>query len=53
MKKTYGGVEVQLHLFLNSTLDGSGWSATRPCTQYIKYTHNEVFLSARMFHTGK
>jgi hypothetical protein len=28
--KTYGGVEVYLHAFLTSALDGSEWSASRP-----------------------
>jgi hypothetical protein len=26
----YGGVEIQLHHFLTSTLDGSEWQASRP-----------------------
>jgi len=28
--KTYGGVEIQLHAFLTSALDGGEWSASRP-----------------------
>jgi len=28
--KTYGGVELQLHAFLNFALDGGEWSASRP-----------------------
>jgi hypothetical protein len=28
--KTYGGVEVKLHAFLTSVLDGGEWSASRP-----------------------
>jgi hypothetical protein len=28
--KTYCGVEVQLHAFLNSALDGDEWSTSRP-----------------------
>jgi hypothetical protein len=28
--KTYWGVEVYLHAFLNSALDGGEWSASRP-----------------------
>jgi hypothetical protein len=28
--KAYEGVEVQLHVFLNSALDGCEWSAARP-----------------------
>jgi len=28
--KTYGGVELQHHVFLTSVLDGGGWSASRP-----------------------
>jgi hypothetical protein len=28
--KAYGGVEVELHIFLTSTLDGDEWSASRP-----------------------
>jgi len=27
--KTYGGVEVQLHAFVTSELDGGEWSASR------------------------
>jgi hypothetical protein len=35
--KTYWGVEVSLHAFLTSTLDGGEWSASRPgrCTPSI------------------
>jgi hypothetical protein len=29
--KTYDGVEVQLHVFLTSALDGGEWLALRPC----------------------
>jgi hypothetical protein len=28
--KAYGGVDVKIHIFLNSALDGSEWSASRP-----------------------
>jgi hypothetical protein len=28
--KTYWGVEVELHAFLTSALDGGEWSASRP-----------------------
>jgi hypothetical protein len=28
--KTYGGVDVQIHVFLTSTLAGGEWSALRP-----------------------
>jgi len=28
--KTYWGIEVQLHAFLTSALDGGEWSASRP-----------------------
>jgi len=28
--KAYGGVEVQLHSFLTSALDGGEWSTSRP-----------------------
>jgi hypothetical protein len=28
--KTYGGVDVQIHIFLTSALAGSEWSASRP-----------------------
>jgi hypothetical protein len=27
--KTYGGMEVQLHVFFTSALDGGEWSASR------------------------
>jgi hypothetical protein len=30
--KTYGGVDVQIHVFLTSTLAGGEWSASRPCS---------------------
>jgi hypothetical protein len=29
--KAYGGVDVQIHIFLTSTLGGGEWSASRPC----------------------
>jgi hypothetical protein len=32
--KTYWGVEVQLHAFLISALDGGEWSASRPRERY-------------------
>jgi hypothetical protein len=28
--KAYGGVDVQVHIFLTSALDGREWSASRP-----------------------
>jgi hypothetical protein len=28
--KTYGGVELYIHPFLTSALDGNGWSDLRP-----------------------
>jgi hypothetical protein len=28
--KTYGGVDVKIHVFLTWTLDGGEWSASRP-----------------------
>jgi hypothetical protein len=28
--KTYGGADVQIHVFLTSALDGGEWSASRP-----------------------
>jgi hypothetical protein len=28
--KEYGGVDVQIHIFLTSALDGGEWSAPRP-----------------------
>jgi hypothetical protein len=28
--KTYGGVDVEIHVFLTSVLDGGEWSALRP-----------------------
>jgi hypothetical protein len=38
--KTYGGVDVQIHIFLTSALVGGEWSVSRPGrftpgTQYI------------------
>jgi hypothetical protein len=35
--KTYGGVDVQIHVFLTSALIGGEWSASRPC----RFTHRE------------
>jgi hypothetical protein len=29
--KSYGGVDVQIHIFLTSTLVGGEWSASCPC----------------------
>jgi hypothetical protein len=29
--KAYGGMDVQIHIFLTSALAGSEWSASRPC----------------------
>jgi hypothetical protein len=29
--KTYGGVDVLIHIFLTSALVGGEWSASRPC----------------------
>jgi hypothetical protein len=29
--KAYGGVDVQVHIFLTSALAGGEWSAPRPC----------------------
>jgi hypothetical protein len=29
--KIYGGMKVQIYIFLNSALVGSEWSASRPC----------------------
>jgi hypothetical protein len=29
--KAYGGVDVQIHIFLTSALVGDEWSASRPC----------------------
>jgi hypothetical protein len=29
--KAYGGVNVQIHVFLNSALEEGKWSASRPC----------------------
>jgi hypothetical protein len=36
--KTYGGVEIQLHPFSTSALDGGEWSASRPC----RFTQDEL-----------
>jgi hypothetical protein len=27
----YGGVDIEIHIFLTSALAGGGWSASRPC----------------------
>jgi hypothetical protein len=37
--KAYGGVDVQIHIFLTSALAGSEWSASRPC----RFTPRERF----------
>jgi hypothetical protein len=29
--KTYGGVDVQIHIFLSLALVGCEWSVSRPC----------------------
>jgi hypothetical protein len=29
--KAYGGVDVQIHIFMTSALAGGEWSASRPC----------------------
>jgi hypothetical protein len=29
--KAYGGVDIEIHIFLTSALDGGEWSASRPC----------------------
>jgi hypothetical protein len=29
--KAYGGVDVQIHIFLTSALAGGEWSASHPC----------------------
>jgi hypothetical protein len=29
--KAYGGVDVEIHIFLTSVLVGGEWSASRPC----------------------
>jgi hypothetical protein len=29
--KAYGGVDVQIHIYLTSALAGGEWSASRPC----------------------
>jgi hypothetical protein len=29
--KAYGGVDVEIHIFLTSALVGGEWSASRPC----------------------
>jgi hypothetical protein len=36
--KAYGGVDVQIHIFLNSALAGDEWSASRPC-RFTPGTH--------------
>jgi hypothetical protein len=36
--KTYGGVDVQIHIFLTSALVGGEWSASRPC-RFTPGTH--------------
>jgi hypothetical protein len=36
--KAYGGVDVQIHIFLISATAGGEWSASRPC-RFIPGTH--------------
>jgi hypothetical protein len=40
---TYGGVDVQIHIFLTSALVGGEWSDSRPCRftplERAPYTH--------------
>jgi hypothetical protein len=35
--KEYGGVDVQIHIFLTSTLAGGVWSASRPGRFTLRY----------------
>jgi hypothetical protein len=44
--KMHGGVEVKLHTFLSSALDGDKWSASRPS----RFTPGEIFR--RLFDRG-
>jgi hypothetical protein len=44
--KTYGGVEVQLHAFLTSALDGGEWLASRP-GRYIPVVTDPVYPLGR------
>jgi hypothetical protein len=45
--KTYWGVEVQLHAFLTSALDGGEWSASRP-GRFTPQGMNPWYLLDRM-----
>jgi hypothetical protein len=36
--KTYGGVDVEIHIFLTSAQVGGEWSASRPC-RFTPGTH--------------
>jgi len=38
--KTYGGVHVQLHAFIASALNRTGWSARRPVGKGHQYPPN-------------
>jgi len=38
--KAYGGVDVQLHVFIASALDRTGWSAHRPVGKGHQYPLN-------------
>jgi hypothetical protein len=41
--KTYGGVDVEIHIFLTSALDEGEWSASRPG----RFTPEERALGTR------
>jgi len=46
--KTYWGVEVRLHAFLTSELDGGEWSASRSRSLYLQGKSPRYLLDRRL-----
>jgi hypothetical protein len=42
--KAYGGVDVEIHMFLTSALVGGEWSASRPLWRREKYAASQQIL---------